>query len=323
MIIARSMEARSAPDLPRGDGWWFEPKWDGFRCLAFKDGAQVRLQARSGKSLNRYFPEMVTRIAGIEAEQFVADGELLVATDSGFSFEALQMRLHPAQSRIQRLSQQSPSTFMVFDMLVGGDGVDLRASPLTQRHSALVVFTVLFGDQHLRLSDGTADRVKAQAWLDGGGFEGVVAKRLDGPYAEGERAMVKVKRLRTVDCVAGGFRYSRDGAQIASLLLGLYNRDGRLDHVGFTSGLAAVDRGALTQQVMALRDGPGFTGKAPGGPSRWSDERSSEWEPLRPDLVVEVSFDHVSGGRFRHGARLLRLRPDKAAAQCTMEQLFL
>jgi ATP-dependent DNA ligase len=321
IVHARSMEAQSAPALPAGDGWWFEPKWDGFRCLAFKDRAEIRLQARSGKPLTRFFPEVAARLAAIAAERFVLDGELLIAIDGLFSFEALQMRLHPAASRSARLARETPATLMLFDMLVDEDGTDLRAAPQRTRRAVLAAFVRRHGDEALRLTEGTDDRAEAQAWLDGGAREGVVAKRRDGPYAEGERAMVKVKRARTADCVVGGFRYGDGSSEVGSLLLGLYDEAGHLDHVGFTSGLASADRPALTRRLEALRGGPGFTGRAPGGPSRWSTERSGEWEPLRPELVVEVSFDHVSNGRFRHGTRLLRFRPDKAPRQCTMEQL--
>jgi ATP-dependent DNA ligase len=201
-------------------------------------------------------------------------------------------------------------------------GLDLRAAPLRERHQALNAFLGKYGDARLTLTPGTDDRALAQSWLASGTLEGVVAKRLDGPYAEGERAMVKVKRARTADCVVGGFRYAQGGKLVGSLLLGLYNDEGLLDHVGFTSGFANIDKAALTRRLEALSGGSGFTGDAPGGPSRWSTERSGQWERLRPELVVEVAFDHVSGGRFRHGARLIRFRPDKAPEQCRMEQIL-
>jgi len=322
LTSAEPMEARSAEALPDGPGWWFEPKWDGFRCLAFRNGDEVILQAKSGKPLTRYFPEVAARLAAISASPFVIDGELLIGDGERFSFEALQMRLHPAESRIRKLAASQPATFAVFDMLMAPNGRDLRAAPLGERHEALSAFLGAYGDARLTLTPGTDDRALAQSWLQSGTLEGVVAKRLDGPYAEGERAMVKVKRARTADCVVGGFRYAQGGKLVGSLLLGLYNDQGLLDHVGFTSGFANIDKAALTRQLEALSGGPGFTGDAPGGPSRWSTERSTQWEPLRPELVVEVSFDHVSGGRFRHGTRLIRFRPDKAPAQCRMEQIL-
>ncbi len=321
LLTAVPMEARSESALPAGQGWWYEPKWDGFRCLAFKDRARVVLQAKSGKSLDRFFPEIVARIAAIPEDRFTLDGELLIPRDGGYSFEALQMRLHPAESRIRKLAAGTPARLALFDILTATCGQDLRGEPLSKRRSALTAFVRRHGDDQLFLTEGTDDLGVAQAWLAGGKLEGVMAKRLDGPYLEGERAMVKVKRQRTADCVVGGFRYGKDGALVGSLLLGLYDDAGRLDHVGFTSAIAAADKPALTERLKALRGGPGFTGDAPGGPSRWSDERSAQWVPLRPELVVEVSFDHVSGGRFRHGTKLLRFRPDKAPEQCRREQI--
>jgi ATP-dependent DNA ligase len=319
---AEPMEAETAQRLPDGPGWWFEPKWDGFRCLAFRHGDEVILQAKSGKPLTRFFPEVVARLAAIDADAFVIDGELLIAGEAGFSFDALQMRLHPAESRVQRLAKETPATLAAFDLLVAPGGRDLRAEPLSRRHAALAAFMQRYGSAGLIETPGTQLRSVAQAWLDGGLLEGVIAKRLDGPYAEGERAMLKVKRVRTADCVVGGYRYAaQDPRVVGSLLLGLYDAAGRLDHVGFTSGFAGVDRSALTRTLESLRGGPGFTGDAPGGPSRWSTERSAAWTPVRPELVVEVSYDHVSGGRFRHGTRLLRLRPDKAPEQCRREQI--
>jgi len=321
LTSATAMEARSAERLPTDPGWWYEPKWDGFRCLAFRHGETVVLQAKSGKPLTRYFPEVVALLAALPEKTFVLDGELLIQTDEGFSFEALQMRLHPAESRIHRLAAETPAVLAAFDMLQAPDGADLRAVSLSQRRAALTGFLKRQGGPQLTLTPGTEDPAVAQAWLDEGRLEGVVAKRLDGPYAEGERAMIKVKRQRTADCVVGGFRYGKDSPLVGSLLLGLYDAAGLLNHVGFTSGLAAADKPALTQRLEALAGGGGFTGDAPGGPSRWSDERSSQWTPLAPKMVVEVSFDHVSARRFRHGTRLIRFRPDKAPGQCGMEQI--
>jgi ATP-dependent DNA ligase len=321
LTSAQAMEARSAATLPTEPGWWYEPKWDGFRCLAFRQGPEVVLQAKSGKSLTRYFPEVVARLAALPQDSFALDGELLIAIGGQTSFEALQLRLHPAQSRIQRLATETPASLTAFDMLQAADGEDLRPAPLTRRRAVLEDFLSGLTGEGLSLTPGADDPALAQAWLDEGKLEGIVAKRLDGPYVEGERAMIKVKRQRTADCVVGGFRYGKDSGLVASLLLGLYNDDGRLDHVGFTSGLAAVDRVALTKRLEALAGGEGFTGDAPGGPSRWASERSSQWTPLDPKIVVEVSFDHVSGGRFRHGTRLIRFRPDKAPRQCRLDQI--
>jgi ATP-dependent DNA ligase len=319
MSVIAPMEARSAAALPEGEGWWFEPKWDGFRCLAMRDGGEVVLQAKSGKPLTRFFPEVAARLEALKAQRFILDGELLIGAPA--SFEALQLRLHPAQSRIDRLSAETPARLALFDMLLTPEGEDLMAEPLSRRRRALEDFLDRFGDDALSLTPGTEDRAQALRWLAGGRYEGVIAKRLDGAYAAGERAMVKVKRARTADCVVGGFRYGVNDRLVASLLLGLYDDQGRLDHVGFTSAISKAEKPDLTWRLEALRGGPGFTGDAPGGPSRWSTERSSRWEPLRPELVVEVAYDHVSGGRFRHGTRLVRFRPDKAPAQCRREQI--
>jgi ATP-dependent DNA ligase len=320
--VSSPMEARRSDVLPAGPGWWFEPKWDGFRCLASKNECGVRLQAKSGKSLSRYFPEVVDRLERLPFSIFLVDGELLVQAGEHFSFETLQMRLHPSESRIRRLASETPASLTLFDMLQSPSGDDLRSDPLSDRHAALQDFAVAFGEKDLlSVTPGTANRDLAQAWLDDAKIEGVVAKRLDGPYLEGERAMVKVKRTRTADCVVGGFRYGSGSKVVASLLLGLYDDQGLLDHVGFTSSLAGLDKADLTKRLEAIKGEPGFTGDKPGGPSRWSTDRSSQWTPLKPSLVVEVSFDHVSGGRFRHGTRLVRFRPDKAPSQCRMDQI--
>jgi ATP-dependent DNA ligase len=304
------MEARSAEELPTGEGWWYEPKWDGFRCLAERRAGEVTLTAKSGKPLGRFFPEVVAALEGLKGGDFLLDGELLIEPGG---FGALQARLHPAASRIARLAKETPARLTVFDMP--------GPQPLAERRAALEAFVERVGEGVLKLTPGTESLKTAQGWLAGGRYEGVIAKRLDEPYQAGERAMVKVKRIRTADCVVGGFRYDKEGRKVGSLLLGLYDEAGRLDHVGFTSGLKAVDKADLTRRLEALRGGPGFTGDAPGGPSRWATEESSRWEPLRPELVVEVSFDHVTDGRFRHGTRLIRFRPDKAPAQCTKDQI--
>jgi ATP-dependent DNA ligase len=318
---ARPMEARSRPDLPDGPGWVYEPKWDGFRCLAFKRNGRVQLIAKSGKSLNRFFPEVVDRLGALPEMRFGLDGELLARDGDAFSFEVLQARLHPAESRIRRLSEETPAIYALFDMLVDIDGSDLRGRPWSDRHARLEAFLEPHRAADLSLTPGTTDRRLALTWLDEGKLEGVVAKADDGPYLEGERAMIKVKRARTADCVIGGFRYASDGPVVGSLLLGLYDDEGKLNHVGHTSGFAGVDKVALTRELKALRGGEGFSGRAPGGPSRWSTDRSATWEPLRPERVVEVGFDQVSDDRFRHGTKLLRFRPDKAPDQCRMEQL--
>ena len=318
------MEARLVDELPEEAGWQFEPKWDGFRCLAFRAGEEIELRAKSGKPLGRYFPEMAAVLRRLEPSRFVLDGELVIPVGETFSFDALQMRLHPAESRIKKLAAETPAVLFLFDLLATPDGETLLQMPLLQRRAALDAFFRSIGAvEAVRLSPFTRDLAEAQRWLEasGGALDGVIAKRLDGAYQPGERAMLKVKKRRTADCVVGGFRYERNSSRVGSLLLGLYNREGKLDHVGFTATLHDLDRGALTRQLEGLIEPPGFTGNAPGGPSRWSTERSGEWQPLRPELVVEVRYDHVSGGRFRHGTRLLRWRPDKAPRQCTFEQI--
>lgn len=319
------MEARTAEALPQGEEWQYEPKWDGFRCLAFKDGSEVTLHAKSGKPLARYFPEITAMLAAIPVERFVIDGELVIETEGHLSFEALQMRLHPAESRIRKLSEATPARLVMFDMLLSPEGRSLIDLPLTERRDALEEFARRNArPRQLVLSPFTTDFAQAERWLSSSGddaTDGVIAKRRDGPYEAGSRAMFKVKRLRTADCVIGGFRYESDSAEVGSLLLGLYNAEGKLDHVGYTSTLSDEDRPALTKRLEALQAPPGFGGKAPGGPSRWSTARSAAWQPLRTELVVEVRFDQVTGQRFRHGTTLMRWRPDKDPRQCTFEQI--
>ena len=318
------MEARLVDDLPEEPGWQFEPKWDGFRCLAFRAGEEIELRAKSGKPLGRYFLEMAAVLRRLEPTSFVLDGELAIPVGETFSFEALQMRLHPAESRIKKLAAETPAVLFLFDLLATPDGESLLQTSLLQRRAALEAFFRSIGpEEAVRLSPFTRDVAEARRWLEasGGALDGVIAKRLDGIYQPGERAMLKVKKRRTADCVVGGFRYERNSSLVGSLLLGLCNSEGKLDHVGFTATLHDLDREELTRQLEELIEPPGFTGNAPGGPSRWSTERSGEWQPLRPELVVEVRYDHVSGGRFRHGTRLLRWRPDKAPRQCTFEQI--
>ncbi|SOB86633.1 ATP-dependent DNA ligase [Sphingomonas guangdongensis] len=314
------MEAKLVDELPDEGGWQFEPKWDGFRCLAFRRSGAVTLMSKSSKPLGRFFPEVAALVAGLPGGDLVLDGELILPRGYVLSFEALQARLHPAQSRIDKLSRETPAQFMAFDLLQAGRV--LANEPLSQRRARLEAFLSKANQPALLLSPCSTNRKVALTWLarSGGALDGVVAKRLADVYQPGERAMLKVKQHRTADCVVGGFRYERGGREVASLLLGLYDDAGRLDHVGFTSAIATVDRPALTKQLEALA-GEGFSGKAPGGPSRWSTERSADWQPLRPELVVEVRYDQVTAGRFRHGTRLLRWRPDKAPAACTRDQL--
>ena len=315
------MEAKLSAVLPAEPGWQFEPKWDGFRAIVLRDKSDIEILSKSGKSLARYFPEIVALIALIACDNFTLDGELILPVGNVLSFDALQARLHPAPSRIARLSRETPAQLMLFDCLRLQDR-DLLAEPLTTRRPLLEAFHERHGGPSLLLSFCTQDLNTARCWLaqSGGALDGVVAKRLDEPYRAGERAMLKVKQHRTADCVVGGFRRADDDG-VASLLLGLYDDKDQLNHVGFTSGIAAAERLALLEKLEPLIAVPGFTGKAPGGPSRWNAGAENRWEPLRSELVVEVLYDQVTGQRFRHGTKLLRWRPDKAPAQCRMDQL--
>ena len=320
------MEAMPATSLPEGAEWQYEPKWDGFRCLAFRDQKRIDLQSKSGKPLTRYFPELVAALSARRATRFVLDGEIVVPVDGDLSFDQLLMRIHPSASRVEKLSKQSPCLFIVFDLLVDSKGKSLVELPLEKRRKELERFAskYLKGDRTLRLSPFTQELAVARKWFHmGTAVDGVVAKRRDLAYQSGTRhGMEKIKRMRTADCVVGGFRYLEKQPLVGSLLLGLYNAGGELDHVGFTSSFSAKARPDLTKKLKGLIKPPGFTGKAPGGPSRWSNKRSSEWEPIDPRLVAEVQFDHFTGGRFRHGTKFLRWRPDKKPAQCTIKQVL-
>jgi ATP-dependent DNA ligase len=318
------MEAKLVNALPADVGWQFEPKWDGFRCLAFRNDASVELRAKSGKSLSRFFPEVVAQLRALPVKRFALDGELAIPIDNSLSFASLQMRLHPAASRIHKLSIQTPAIYVLFDCLVDAQNRRMTEKTLVERREALESFFLsLKSPGLLRLSPYTRVRGEAERWLDtvGSALDGIVAKRIDEPYMSGERAMQKIKRLRTADCVVGGFRYATNSREVGSLLLGLYNDEGQLDHVGFTSSIEKAERKALTKKLESLIAEPGFTGDAPGAPSRWSTERSTQWEPLKPKLIAEVQYDHVSRNRFRHGTKFLRWRPDKKPKQCTFEQL--
>jgi ATP-dependent DNA ligase len=317
------MEARSADTLPEGPGWQYEPKWDGFRCLAFRDGKDVDLRSKSGQPLARYFPDVAARIAKLAPRRFVVDGELVIPAEGSLDFEELQLRLHPAASRVAKLAAEKPASYILFDLLVER-GRALVERPLLERRPRLEEFMRSLDDERILLSPATSSIDQARSWCEevGEALDGLIAKRRDQPYRSGDReGAVKWKRLKTADCVVGGFRYGTNSELVGSLLLGLYDEDGLLHHVGYTSTIAAKEKPQLTRKLEALRKPPGFTGRAPGGPSRWSTERSGEWEPLKHKLVVEVRYDHVSGGRFRHGTALLRWRPDKAPEQCRIDQI--
>jgi len=321
----RPMEAFPAHELPAGREWQYEPKWDGFRCLAFRDQKRVDLMSKAGKSLTRYFPELVEALLALKMQRFVLDGEIVIATNGKLSFDDLLMRIHPAASRIQKLSRSTPCMYLIFDLLVNERGKSLVGLPLEKRRQELETFAGRFlkSNSAIHLSPATNDLNIARRWFNAGiGLDGVIAKRRDLPYESGERSgMQKIKTQRTADCVVGGFRYLEKRPLVGSLLLGLYDDEGKLNHVGFTSAIHSSDRPDLTRKLKKFIKPPGFTGRAPGGPSRWSTKRSGEWEPLLPELVIEVQFDHFSGGRFRHGTKLLRWRPDKAPRDCTMKQV--
>jgi len=319
------MEARSVEEIPTGNGWQYEPKWDGFRCIAFRDREQVYLQSKNGQPLARYFPDVADAIAVLPAKQFVLDGELVIPVGGALFFDELQLRLHPAASRVQKLAKAHPASYIVFDLLAENGQVYLQRV-LRERRQLLEHFarSNFRSAKNVRFSPATTEVRIASEWFNkaGGDLDGIIAKRLDAPYASGERtAAVKVKQIRTADCVVGGFRYASGARIIGSLLLGLYGNDGLLHHVGFTSSFTREQRRELTKKFEALKKAPGFTGNAPGGPSRWSKERTAEWEPVEPRVVVEVAYDHFTGGRFRHGTKIVRWRPDKAPRKCTMDQV--
>jgi ATP-dependent DNA ligase len=321
------MEAKLVAELPSGEEWHYEPKFDGFRCLAFKDGREVDLRSKSGQPFNRYFPEVVAELEKLPADRFVLDGELVVPAGERLSFDELLMRIHPARSRVERLAREHPALMIVFDLLVDEEGAALVSQALSERRVALERFAernVSEGESLVRLAPYTTARSAANEWLHslGSGLDGIIAKRRDLPYRTGERSgMQKWKRMRSADCVVGGFRYASKGEVVGSLLLGLYDGAGLLHHVGYTSNIKAEVKPELTTRLEGLVKAPGFTGNSPGGPSRWSTERSGEWQPLATKLVVEVQYDHFTGGRFRHGTKFLRWRPEKSPRQCTFEQV--
>jgi ATP-dependent DNA ligase len=324
------MEARSVDTIPRGAEWQYEPKWDGFRCLLSRHGNKVDLRSKSGEDLTRYFPELVDAALRLKATQFVLDGEIVVPQGKAFSFDDLLQRIHPAASRVKKLSQETPALFITFDLLETASDKKLSAQPLKDRRPALEAFAKrqFKFNPTFRLSPATTSYATAKKWLAqaGGGCDGVIAKRIDLAYQSGSRdGMQKIKNFRSADCVVGGFRYATNKLSgkkvVGSLLLGLYDDKGLLHHVGFTSAIKQQDKPALTAKLAPLIAAPGFTGNAPGGPSRWSTDRSAQWCPLKPKLVVEAAYDHFSGERFRHGTSILRWRPDKAPEQCTFDQL--
>ena len=335
------MLSKAAEALPAGEGWLFEPKWDGFRTVVFRDRDEILLQSRDLKPMNRYFPELVAPLLAALPERCVVDGEVVIAGRDGLDFEALLLRIHPAASRVKLLAAQSPASFVAWDLLALGDE-DLRARPLTERRERL---EQVLGDPRppVHLSPATRDRALAEDWFrrfEGAGLDGVMAKRLDEPYRAGERTMIKIKHSRTADCVVAGFRWHKNGAgtMVGSLLLGLYDDEGTLHHVGVTAAFSNAVRRQLVTELAPLRehalDGHPWRDWAdaqseaaaegqrmPGASSRWNRGKDLSWEPLRAERVCEVAYDHMQGTRFRHAAQFVRWRPDKRPRDCRYYQL--
>jgi ATP-dependent DNA ligase len=330
------MLSAAADELPSGDGWLFEPKWDGFRTLVFRDGDELMLQSRDEKPMNRYFPELTAPLLGALPERCVVDGEIVIVGSIGLDFEALLLRIHPAASRVKLLAEQTPSSFVAWDLLALGDD-DLRETPLELRREKLE--KVLGGaPPPVHLSPATRDRALAQDWFhrfEGAGLDGVMAKRLDSPYRAGERTMVKVKHTRTADCVVAGFRWHKNGPgiMVGSLLLGLYDEKGKLHHVGVAAAFTNAMRKQLVEELAPLRENAmekhpwrdwaeAMEGqRMPGGGSRWNRGKDLSWIPLRPERVCEVAYDHMQGTRFRHAAHFVRWRFDKRPEDCRYDQL--
>ena len=337
----KPMLAKLQSEMPEGEGWLYEPKWDGFRALVFRDGPSTVVISRDGRPFERYFPELLPALEDALPGSCVVDGEIVVAGEDSLEFDAMLLRIHPAESRVRMLAEQSPASFVAFDLLAEGDA-DLRDEPLTRRRSALEerlgdsaippqatkteVMKYLRPAPRVVLTPHTSDVSDAKRWFDayeGAGLDGVIAKREDVLYLPGQRAMVKIKHKRTADCVVGGYRLSKTGDGIGSLLLGLYDGSGSLHYVGHTSSFKAAERRSLLQELKPLEGGTSFAGgRTPGGPSRWASAKDVSWVPLAPELVCEVSFDHMQGGRFRHAATFMRWRPEKQPRECTMDQVL-
>jgi ATP-dependent DNA ligase len=329
------MLAKLTRELPTGEGWAYEPKWDGFRCIVFRDGDDVELGSRNERPLTRYFPEILGPLRESLPAQAVVDGELVIATEDGLDFDMLSQRIHPAESRVNKLASEAPSSFVAFDLLAVGDD-DLRSHPFSERRARLEEI-LKSAAPSVHLTPLTTDPAVAGQWFErfeGAGLDGVVAKRLDDPYQEDKRTMAKVKHLRTADCVVAGFRTHKDGVGVGSLLLGLYDESGDLHHVGVASSFAAPVRTQLKEEVAPLEtdalvshpwrdwaDAQENTGRMPGAGNRWNANKDMSWKPLRPERVAEVAYEHLQGDRFRHTARFQRWRPDREPASCTYAQL--
>ena len=321
------MLAKLTGALPEGPGWHFEPKWDGFRCIVFFDGAAVYLQSRDLKPLGRYFPELEEKLPAVLPRPLVLDGEIVIMGSHGLEFDVLQQRIHPAESRVRKLSVETPAVFVAFDLLADGQESLIRTPFESRRERLESAFAGIASPAFM--TPATTDRDLAQEWFErfeGAGFDGVVAKRLDGHYQPGKRAMAKIKHLRTADCVVGGFRWNKgeEGRSVGSLLLGLYDDEGTFNFVGHTSSFSAADKRelvALLAPFVSEDEAEGFgAGRTPGAPSRWSSGKDLSWVRLRPELVCEVTFDYLQGNRFRHAATFHRWRTDKPPVQCTFDQ---
>jgi ATP-dependent DNA ligase len=322
------MLAKPTPSIPAGPGWLYEPKWDGFRALAYLREGSLYLQSRDARPLGRYFPELVEALPGLVRQASVLDGEIVIMGPKGLDFDALQMRLHPAASRVHRLAGETPAAFVAFDLLEA-DGRDFRPAPLSERRGRLERLLAA-APSPLHITPATTDSGIARDWFErfeGAGFDGVIAKRLDAPYQPGVRAMAKIKHLRTADVVVGGFRWNKgeEGRSVGSLLLGLYADDGVFQFVGHTSSFKATEKRALVEFLRPYRtddEGESFgAGRTPGAPSRWSQGKDLAWVRLRPELVCEVTFDYLQGNRFRHAATFQRWRPDRDPGSCRFDQL--
>jgi len=319
------MEAKRASAIPRGDTWQFEPKWDGFRAIVFRDHDDVQIQSKAGQPLARYFPELVEAFRSLKPKEFVLDGEIVIPVDGKLSFDDLLLRIHPAESRVRKLATATPAHYYAFDILAL-KSKDLTKQPIEKRREQLEQFFTSISHQQITLSPATTERSVVNDWfkkMGKLGLDGVMAKKLGEPYHSGDReGMVKVKHLKTADCVVGGFRYGEGTKLIGALFLGLYDDEGRLVYIGHTSSIKKTDRPGLTKQLEAMASDNRFEVRSPGGPSRWAQSKTStEWTPIRPELVVEVEYDYFSQGRFRHGSKFLRWRPDKKPKQCTMDQV--
>ena len=319
------MEAKRLASIPSGDGWLFEPKWDGFRAMVFRNGDEIAVQSKAGQPLTRYFPELVDAFLAMKPKEFILDGEIVIPVGGRLSFDDLLLRIHPAESRAKKLAAETPANYLAFDLLYA-KGKLLVDQPIEKRRKALEAwFKTARPSKLIQLSPATTDRKVAGEWFrnfGASGLDGVMAKRLGEPYHSGDReGMVKIKNFKTADCVVGGFRYGEGTKTVGSLLLGLYDEEGRLVHVGHTSSIRKDDRPKLTKQLEALRGANPFEVRVPGGPSRWASGRSGDWEPVKPKLVCEVEYDYYSQGRFRHGSKFLRWRPEKKPKTCTMDQV--